>query len=176
MYIYVATSWKNKRQALMVKELRTDGHEVYDFKNPVPGVEGGGFSWGSIDPEWKDWTTEQYAKALQHPIAKAAYKLDIDALNKCDLCVLMLPSGRSASWELGSAMGQGKSAIVYFDPRAMPRKMTDEDGNWILHPNLDPELMYSGASITDSIHTVRECARAVATRLTSPSHAAVADR
>jgi nucleoside 2-deoxyribosyltransferase len=60
------------------------------------------------------------------------------AVRWCDVGVLVLPSGRSASWEFGHIMGQGKPGIVY-----MPEKC-------------EPELMYSEACITVSEDELRE--------------------
>ena len=66
-------------------------------------------------------------------IAQAGYALDIYALRTCDECVLVLPSGRSASWEFGYAMGQGKHGTV------------------VQLGGMEPELMYSEASIVTSM-------------------------
>jgi len=130
MNIYVASSWRNMLQPAIVHALRSCGHEVYDFKNP-PGRSG--FGWSQIDPNWQQWTPQQYRAALQHPIAIEGYRSDINALKACDACVLVLPSGRSASWELGYAMGQGKrGAVVQFD-------------------GFEPELMYREAEIITSM-------------------------
>lgn len=128
--IYVASSWRNLLQPAIVRMLRSSGHEVYDFRNPAPGV--GGFSWSEIDPEWKSWGPEEYARALEHPIARRGYKHDIEALRACDVCVLVLPSGRSASWEFGYAMGAGKRGYV------------------VMFESCEPELMYSEARILTS--------------------------
>jgi hypothetical protein len=125
--IYVASSWRNLLQPGIVHALRRCGHEVYDFKNPAPGNDG--FRWSEIDPDWKNWDAARYRAALEHPIARAGYALDIGALRDCDACVLLLPSVRSASWEFGYAMGQGKRGFVMqFEPQ-------------------EPELMYSEATI-----------------------------
>ena len=127
MKVYVASSWRNVLQPGIVHVLRRCGHEVYDFKNPAPGNKG--FSWSEIDPNWQAWTPDEYAEALKHPIAKAGYELDMGALRSCDTCVLVLPSGRSASWEFGWALGAGKQgAVVMFEP-------------------CEPELMYLGNPI-----------------------------
>lgn len=127
MNIYVASSWRNLLQPAIVTILRKCGHKVYDFRNPKPGYNG--FNWSEIHPDWKNWTPQQYRNALEHPIAKAGFKNDIDALNACEACVLVLPSGRSASWEFGYVLGQGKAgAVVMFD-------------------KYEPELMYLGNSI-----------------------------
>lgn len=134
MKIYVASSWRNLLQPAIVHLLRRCGHDVYDFRNPAPGV--GGFGWSEIDPNWKAWTPEQYRDALQHPIAERGWTHDIEALRSCDACVLVLPSGRSASWEFGYAMGQGKRAAV------------------VMLEAQEPELMYRGAEILSSLDEV----------------------
>jgi nucleoside 2-deoxyribosyltransferase len=131
MKLYVASSWRNELQQSVVETLRRYGHDVYDFKNPAPGSKG--FAWSDIDAEWKTWGPKLYREALQHPIAKAGYSLDINALRACDACVLVLPSGRSASWEFGYAMGQGKrGVVVQFD-------------------SIEPELMYREAEIVTNM-------------------------
>jgi hypothetical protein len=134
MNIYVASSWKNWLQPGIVHILRRLGHEVYDFRHPTPHDDG--FSWDSIDANWRNWTSEAYRLALSHPLAVHGYKLDIDALKRCNACVLVLPAGRSASWEFGYAMGQGKSGYV------------------IQLEKQKPELMFSEATILTSIEEV----------------------
>lgn len=115
MKIYVASSWRNTEQPAVVQALQNFGHEVYDFKNPQPGDNG--FHWSEIDRDWKYWTGPTFLRALEHPIAQAGFKSDMDALRSCDACVLVLPCGRSAHLELGWAVGAGKrSAILLADP------------------------------------------------------------
>ena len=122
MKIYVASSWRNAYQGVVVKELRKAGHEVYDFKNPAPGNVG--FSWSLIDPNWKSWTDEEYIKALAHPIAVAGFFCDANAMNWADACVLVMPCGRSAHVEAGWMQGIGKITAV------------------LLAEGDEPELMY----------------------------------
>ncbi len=110
MKIYVASSWRNLLQPGVVAAMRVSGHEVYDFKNPSPGNNG--FSWKSIDPLWMQWTPSEHREALKHPIAQAGFKCDMDALRECDVCLLVLPCGRSAHLELGWAVGAGKKTVV----------------------------------------------------------------
>jgi hypothetical protein len=130
MKIYVASSWRNLLQPAIVSLLRSCGHEVYDFRNPAPGNNG--FAWAAIDPDWQKWTPKQYRTALEHPIAAQGFEFDINALRACDACVLVLPSGRSASWEFGWALGNGKNgAVVMFEA-------------------CEPELMYLGNPILTS--------------------------
>ena len=124
MKIYVASSWRNLLQPGIVHALRRCGHEVYDFRAPAPGV--GGFAWSDIDPNWQSWDPAAYRAALQHPIAVRGYGYDIDALRGSDACVMVLPCGRSASWEFGYAMGQGKAGYVVQFEAAEPELMYRE--------------------------------------------------
>lgn len=108
--IYVASSWRNALQPSVVKQLRADGHEVYDFRNPAPGHHG--FAWKQLDPGWLSWTAEQYRAALNNPIAVNGYAHDIGAMQWADTCVLVLPCGRSAHLELGWMAGAGKRTVI----------------------------------------------------------------
>lgn len=81
------------------------------------------------------WSPEKYAALVRtHPAARAGFNLDRAALDWCDTCVLLLPSGRSAHIEAGYAAGQGKRVIVYLYP-----------------DKFEPELMYllCSAIVTD---------------------------
>jgi hypothetical protein len=121
--VYVASSWRNYRQPEVVDYLRQKGYEVYDFRNPKEGDNG--FSWREIDDNWKNWTSAQFIEGLKHPVAQAGFKSDMDALEACDACVLVLPCGRSAHLELGQAVGAKKNTYVLLDESP-----------------LEPELMY----------------------------------
>lgn len=94
----------------MVVSLRQAGHDVYDFKNPPGRI---GFSWADIDENWKNWNTREFQKALNHPLAVAGFKSDFDAMQWADVCVMVLPCGRSANAEAGWMKGAGKKVIVY---------------------------------------------------------------
>lgn len=121
MKIYVASSWRNLIQPAIVHMLRKFGHQVYDFKNPKPGNNG--FRWSEIDPNWQNWTPDEYRKALQHPIAQKGFQLDMKALTECHACVLVLPSGRSANYEFGVAKGMGKLGAVVMLEKCEPELM-----------------------------------------------------
>ncbi len=108
--IYVASSWRNAFQPLIIEQLRSYGHEVYDFRNPPNGDSG--FSWSEIDPEWKSWSAKAYRESLKHPRAKEGFKNDFDGMKWADTCVLVLPCGRSAHLECGWMAGAGKQTII----------------------------------------------------------------
>ncbi|BBB91040.1 MAG TPA: hypothetical protein PKA28_10735 [Methylomusa anaerophila] len=122
MKIYVASSWRNTIQPKIVALLRDQDYEVYDFKNPKPGNTG--FHWSEIDPNWKQWTPDQFKMNLKHEIALNSFYSDMRALEDCNVCVLVLPCGRSAHLEAGWAIGAGKPTIIF------------------LQDNIEPELMY----------------------------------
>jgi hypothetical protein len=139
MNIYLASSWRNTHQPSVVRALRDDGNAVYDFRNPPSGS--GGFHWSDIDPGWQDWTPQQYAKALEHPLAKDGLASDMGALRWCDVCVMIQPCGRSAALELGWACGAGKKTAVLLvsgEPELMVAMVDmvacslDELRNWLM--------------------------------------------
>lgn len=121
MKIYVASSWRNKAQPGVVTMLRKVGHEVYDFKNPPHGR--GGFAWSEIDPNWQEWTAQQYRDALASPQAEDGYRSDMDAMEWADACVLVLPCGRSAHLEAGWFAGKGKPVFVLTQDGEEPELM-----------------------------------------------------
>jgi len=137
MKIYVASSWRNLLQPGIVHALRRCGHDVYDFRHPSEGNTG--FHWTEVDPDWSFENRgvvegERYRKMLAHPISAKGYEFDITALRNCEAIVYVLPCGRSASWEFGYAMGQGKKAyVVWFEPH-------------------EPELMFREATILTSMN------------------------
>lgn len=142
MKIYVASSWRNQYQNLIVELLRSERHEVYDFKNPGEGKRW--FSWSEIDEDWKHWSNPEYREALKHPIAQAGFDSDYNAMCEADACVLVLPCGKSAHTEAGVMAGTGKPVIVF-----MPEEQ-------------EPELMYKcftaicthAKELTDIVHAL----------------------
>ena len=135
MKIYVASSWRNVHQAVVVRVLRAAGHEVYDFKNPAPGNSG--FSWRQTEtPNYKHGDLVDaytWRKMVDHPVAIDGFEHDFGAMKWCDVCVFVLPAGRSASFEIGWCMGQGKRGVVL-----------------ALEP-VEPELMFREAAIVGSL-------------------------
>ena len=97
--IYVASSWRNEHYTEVAARLREAGHEVYDFRNPPSGDPG--FKWGNVSEDYMEWTPEQYRDMLHHPKAERQFRNDIEAMEACDTCVLVLPCGRSAHTEAG---------------------------------------------------------------------------
>lgn len=108
--IYVASSWRNQYQPGIVAGLRECGHEVYDFRNPPHST---GFSWPDIGLDPATCTAAEYRHALRtHPRAAQGFMADFSAMRWADVCVLVLPCGRSAHLELGWMAGAGKRTII----------------------------------------------------------------
>lgn len=139
--VYVASSWRNQDQPLVIRALQAaGGFEAYDFRNPDPTNHG--FHWSEIDRDWQCWTTKKFFAALAHPIAIDGFKRDMAALEGADACILVMPCGRSAHLEIGYAIGAGKLAIIY---------MPYQTGTY------EPELMYKMAGhITDDLSEIIE--------------------
>lgn len=124
--VYVASSWRNNDQLIVVETLRKVGLEVYDFKNPPGGT---GFHWRDVgvtgsntDPN-AEVPVGEFLAGLQHPTADAGFASDFEAMSDADLIVLVLPCGRSAHLELGWAAGAGKLTAVLLDDPCTPELM-----------------------------------------------------
>ena len=124
MKLYVASSWRNTKQPLVVAQLRDWGHEVYDFRNPRE--DDSGFHWSEIDPDWQHWAPIQFRNALKHPLALKGFRSNVNAMCWADACVLVLPCGRSAHLEAGWFTGEKPLYILLSDG--------------------EPELMYAMAT------------------------------
>lgn len=122
MKIYVASSWRNELQPTVVTVLREHGFDVYDFKNPVEGDHG--FEWVDTGIHNGPIYVDALHRALHTGPAQAGFKQDHAAMKWADICLLVLPAGRSAHMEVGWFMGQGKPVVIY---AAEP---------------IEPELMY----------------------------------
>lgn len=119
--IYVASSWRNEFYPSVVSTLREAGHGVYDFRNPPSGDPG--FKWQNVDPEYMSWSPLDYRNNLKHPLAERQFNNDIEAMESCDTCVLVLPCGRSAHTEAGWFAGKGKKVIAYIPQKEEPELM-----------------------------------------------------
>ena len=121
MKIYVASSWKNDDQQKVVQYLRLKEHEVYDFKNPDKNDHG--FSWSQIDKNWKEWSVDQYINKLNYYIPSSGFEKNFNAMKWADVCILVLPCGRSAHTEAGWMAGKGKKVFVYIPEYDTPELM-----------------------------------------------------
>lgn len=118
--IYVASSWRNLHQPMIVDLLRDHGHEVYDFRNPPHNT---GFGWHQIGLSLP-CSAEDYRKALlTHPRAAQGFMSDFAAMRWADTCLLVLPCGRSAHLEFGWMAGAGKRTLILTQDGEEPELM-----------------------------------------------------
>jgi nucleoside 2-deoxyribosyltransferase len=130
MKIYLASSWRNPHYPQVLRQLRDQGHEVYDFRDT-------GFLWRDISSDFLDKPNTQWPMMMAgSDVARQHFQKDFAALDSCDKCVLLLPCGRSAHLEAGYAMGQGKPVDIILGPE-----------------KIEPELMYLMA---DQIYTATD--------------------
>lgn len=121
--VYVASSWRNTRQPLVVAALRAFGHDVYDFRRPTPDDRG--FAWIECASEEQLRDPRRFRdEVLTHPVARRGFGYDMQALGGAEVTVLVLPCGRSAHLELGCAVGLGQlTAVLLDDPLSEPELM-----------------------------------------------------
>lgn len=127
--VYVASSWKNELQQDVVAALRKDGFEVYDFKHPDETSKG--FHWSDVMPNYKGGVAPaEFRKALDHPLCKEGFARDFNAMLNADVCVMVMPCGRSAHIEAGYFVGNIDKFLIIFIPTV---------------GLIEPELMYKMA-------------------------------
>jgi len=119
--VYVASSWRNQYQPSVVIDLEHAGHQVYDFRNP-PGKAG--FQWKDVEEGWMQWDLQRYRELLQtHPDAARGFLADYRAMQWAEVCVLVLPCGRSAHLEAGYFNGTNKRLIIFIPEAIEPDLM-----------------------------------------------------
>ena len=113
MKIYLASSWKNEKLVSIVAEFfRGKGHEVDAFVDDSKGRYV--FHWTEmLDCSDKSKSKLNAVTFLDDKRSQKAFEEDKKWLDWCDVCILILPSGRSAHLEAGYAKGQGKLLVIY---------------------------------------------------------------
>lgn len=128
--IYVASSWRNPYYDAIVEQLRSRGYAPYDWKaygfNWREVAASAGIDCGTSPDSNPTVTGVEMATFLDHPRSEEHFLRDKQAMDASGICVLVLPSGRSAHAEYGYMVGQGKPSIVY-----QPIEVT-----------VEPELLY----------------------------------
>ncbi len=114
MKVYVASSWRNAVQPEVVRLLRAEGFDVYDFKDPANDKSA--FHWSDMmGPGYGYFTPGEFIEYLRHPRCEVAFRQDFDHMVWADACVLVLPAGRSANLEAGWFVGAGKKLVILKD-------------------------------------------------------------
>ena len=63
------------------------------------------------------------SRGTQSPDCAKGFDLDFNAMKWADVCVMVLPCGRSANTEAGWMKGAGKKVIVYSPEKEEPELM-----------------------------------------------------
>ena len=109
MKIYLASSFHNKAVTPLADWLRkvTD-YQIYDFYSENH------FMFSDTDPNWKDWSLSDWLEQTKALAIKTGFKNDWQQLSTSDVCVLIMPCGRSAHLEFGYSLGAKKPGIIYY--------------------------------------------------------------
>ncbi len=134
MKLYTASSWRNERYPDIVEELIYAGHRIYDFR-----ASNHWFKWEQIDEKWESWNNEQFIKALDHPLSRRAFGSDHRGMEWADVCVLVLPCGKSAHIEAGYMKGKGKKLYILLGGETTRAELTYSIADGIFRST--PELL-----------------------------------
>lgn len=116
--IYIASSWKNKFQQQLVKELRKRGHKVYDFKHPSGRNDVPVWESVSVTQNLRSAYVEKclkgkdFKRMLLDRQSIKRFEEHFAAMQDADTCILLLPAGRSSHIEAGHMNGMGKRVFV----------------------------------------------------------------
>ena len=117
--IYISSSWRNTTQERLVKKLREQGHQVYDFKHPQGRNDEN--IWMQVtrkhglerEYNFHSLTPQTYETIVADDDARQRFREHFEAMQDADTCILLLPAGRSAHTEAGYMAGIGKEVYVY---------------------------------------------------------------
>jgi len=109
--IYIASSWRNEKAARELAEyLRDQGFEVDCFCDPSTGRD----ILRRIDYEHELKSLDAIEFIKDHRVEKI-YMVNKYEIKLKDVCILLLPSGKSCHLEAGYAKGNGKKLFIYGD-------------------------------------------------------------
>lgn len=107
--IYIIGSLRNAAVPGFAQWLRKNGFDAFD-------------SWFAPGPHaddfWRDYTKSRglsYAEALKDYSAQHVYEFDKYHIDRCDMGVMLMPTGKSGHLELGYMLGKGKPGYILFD-------------------------------------------------------------
>jgi hypothetical protein len=114
--IYVASSGRNESLDDVLAQIRTAGHEAYDFR-------ASGFRLQDLGGDPAHWSRAEFVAKLRYPAARAQFERNVAAIKACDALLVLPPCGISAHIELGYAAAKGKKTIVWLDESSKPELM-----------------------------------------------------
>jgi len=131
--VYIASSWRNINEVReWTSHLRAEGFEVFDFTDENDHF----VFWIKDIPGQANMDIIDF---LNREESQKAFDADCEGMKRSNVCLLLLPSGKSAHLEAGFMKGAGKKLIIYQD----------------VFPKGETDVMYKFADlITDSVREV----------------------
>jgi hypothetical protein len=116
--IGLADSYSNPLHNRLMRELTHYGHQVYDYREPKPGVTGASFD---VEPLLDD-NVGKYAfcEQINSMPLHNQFIYDIGAIEWCDTFILLCPAEHCAHVALGMAFAWQKDCIVYMPNKVQP--------------------------------------------------------
>ena len=107
--IYLMGSLRNRYEVTQIAiDLEGWGYEVFTSWL-APGEE--------ADDKWKEYEQslgKTHKEALEGYAAQHIFEFDKHHLDRCDMAVLIMPSGKSCWIELGYMIGKGKKGFILY--------------------------------------------------------------
>ena len=137
--IYLIGSLRNPQIPHIANELRAVGYDVFDDWF-APGPE--------ADDYWQKYETARgrtYKEALEGYAAKHVFKFDFHHLQKANIGILVLPTGKSGHLEFGWMVGKGKPGYILFG--------TGEPERWDVMYQFANGVFFSMEELIDTLTT-----------------------
>lgn len=114
---FIASRFRNKDTVLeLAQKIRATGKTVYAFIESESSIRHVA-DLENTDPEEAMKAFEARPNWQNDPAVKEIFETDMTALKNSDALVLLLPAGKSAHMEAGTAYGLGKHTIVIGDQK-----------------------------------------------------------
>lgn len=109
MRVYLVGSLENPMIPLVTTALVDAGFDV--FSDWFAAGEGADLAWAA----YEKGRGRSYRDALTNPAAQNVFRFDLRNLLMANAVVQVMPSGKSAAWELGFAAGRGMPTFILMD-------------------------------------------------------------
>lgn len=118
MRAYLASSVKNPAIERVMEEVGNLGVDYLDWyhdEDPTAWER-----WFKNIEGWEWWSTAEHVQFMAHEQMRHIADCDYAEMDRCDVGVLVLPSGNSSHMEIGYMIGQGKPCAIYFAEGGKP--------------------------------------------------------
>ena len=105
--VYLIGSLRNSGIRQLATDIRSANFDVFDDWHAA------GEKADDCWMEYERMRGRTYKQALEGYAAEHTYKYDLHHLISADICVLVLPAGKSSHLELGYFLGMGRPGFIY---------------------------------------------------------------